>query len=397
MKKDFVLNFAAVALPIAVLQLIVLPVVNSVIGSDSYGLAVSLIAVLNAVPVAMGNSLCNARLLLEGTYLKRKVLGDFNPLLLLICGVSFIVSFVCSVVCGYGWFDACMTGIAGVLMAAYNYQIVAYRLNLDYRGMLVSNALVAAAMLIGMALFLVSDRWQMVLIIGYAAGVAYIAEKTSVMDGGFGKTCLWSETCKAEGALLFSLVLSGLVNYGDRLVLLPLQGGSAVSIYYIASLVGKLLVMVVSPMSTVVLSYVIRSSELKRRSSLKLLGISSVIGLAFWLLTIVLAPPILTFLYPNEAKWAVAFVPIVTGVSVLQAQCSLLNPTLMRFYSAKWQVFGNALALIVLLAGGLYLSDAFGLMGFCLACFISILSKLLLTCALILLVKSSSSYETLEL
>lgn len=396
MKKDFVLNFIAVALPIGVLQLIILPMVNAVIGNDSYGLVVSLIAVLNAAPVAMGNSLCNARQLLEGSYLKRKVAGDFNLLLVLICTAGFIVSFSCASMCGYGWFDAGLLGICGIVMAVYNYQIVAYRLDLNYGGMLVANALVAAVMLGGMALFFVAGCWQLIFIAGYAAGSVYVACRTNVMRGGIGRSSLWSKTCKVEGALLFSLVLAGLVNYGDRLILLPLQGSVAVSIYYIASLVGKLLVMVISPMSTVILSYVVRTDAVDKKSTFKLLGISSVIGLAFWGLTLVLAPPILGILYPNEVSQALVYVPLVTVISVIQAQCSLLNPTIMRFYSAKWQVLCNALALGVLLIAGPLLSGAFGLMGFCVACLASTLSKLLLICLLVLLSKSNSSYDTLE-
>lgn len=396
MKKDFLLNFIAVALPIGVLQLGILPVVNSVVGNSSYGFIVSLVAVLNAVPVAMGNSLCNTRQLLEGTYLKQQIKGDFNLLLVMISAAGIIISFCCASIFGFGWFDAMLLGACGGLMAVYNYQIVVFRLDLDYRGMLAANTLVAAAMLVGMALFLTTGCWQLVFVLGYAAGSVYVACKTNVMRGGVGRSPLWNDACKVEGALLFSLLLSGLVNYGDRLILLPLQGSVAVSIFYIASLVGKLLVMVISPMSTVVLSYVIRTDAVDKESTFKLLGISSVIGLAFWMLTIALAPVVLGVLYPNEVDQAVLYVPLVTAVSVLQAQCSLLNPTIMRFYSAKWQVLCNALALGVLLIGGFLLSDAFGLMGFCAACLLSTFSKLLMICVLVFIVNSNSSYEALE-
>lgn len=395
MKKDFFLNFIAVALPIGVLQLGILPVVNFIVGNSSYGLIVSLIAVLNAIPVAMGNSLCNTRQLMEGLYLKQRVVGDFNLLLVLISTAGFAISLFCAGVYGYGWFDAMLLGVCGGIMAVYNYQIVAFRLDLNFRGMLAANALVAAAMLVGMVLFLAAGCWQLVFIIGYAAGSVYVACRTNVMRGGIKRSPLWRDTCKVEGALLFSLLLSGLVNYGDRLILLPLQGSVAVSIFYIASLVGKLLVMVISPMSTVVLSYVVRTDAVDKKSTFKLMGISSVIGLAFWILTIVLAPTVLGVLYPSEMNQAVLYVPLVTAVSVLQAQCSLLNPTIMRFYSAKWQVLCNALALGVLLVGGFLLSEAFGLMGFCAACLLSTLSKFLLICTLIFIFKSSSAYESL--
>lgn len=196
--------------------------------------------------------------------------------------------------------------------------------------------------------------------------------------------------------LLVSLVLSGVANYGDRLVLLPLMGGAATAIYYIASLSGKLLVMVVSPMSTVLLSYVSRTGENDKLRTGKLLAVSSTIGIVFWGVSCLLAPFILGLLYPNDAREALEYVPVVTVVSVLQAECSILNPTMMRFYSAKWQIIANALSLAVLLILGPWFSSMLGLNGFCLACLVAALAKFTTICVLIFFGRPDAEYATLQ-
>lgn len=396
MIKDFILNFIAVGLPIVVMQLFILPAVNSIVGSEAYGLIVSMIALINTVPVAIGNSLCNTRQLLEGTYRKQGLLGDFNLLLIVFSVAGSLVTLCVSLSYGYGLLDTLLICLSGVFMLLFNYLVVEYRLTLNFQGVVIANAVATVGTVVGAILFFAVGIWQLILIIGYLFGSLYISVRTKVLEGGLRKTPLWKKTCKLEITLLFSLVFLGLVNYGDRLILLPLQGSSAVSIYYIASLVGKLLVTVIAPMSTVILSYAARSEKLSRRKTIGLLCVSLTIGIIFWIVTIIFAPYVIEFLYPNEAVEAVKYVPIVTAVAVIQSLCSVLNPTLLRFYSAKWQIVSNALAFTMLSVLGTVLSSSLGLIGFCMGCFIAMLFKLALILFLILAAKSTALYETLN-
>ena len=61
--NDMLLNLIATAIPVAVLQLIILPMLSNRMGSDEYGLAVTMLSVFNVIPASFGNVLNNIRCL----------------------------------------------------------------------------------------------------------------------------------------------------------------------------------------------------------------------------------------------------------------------------------------------------------------------------------------------
>lgn len=396
MKKDYIYNIIAVFLPIAVLQLLVLPIANSRISDVAYGVLLSEIAAINAIPVVMGNSLCNARQLLEGTYRKLGLKGDFQIILLISQLTSGIIIFALSTMYGEGLAGSSFNVLLAALMLQYNYMICAYRTNIDFVGMLQSNIFISLGMIVGLGFFIVFGVWQLPLIIGYGSGVVYTANRTSISSEKVGVTSHFVQALKLDATLLCSLVLSNLVSSGDRLLLFPLMGGAAVSTYYISSLVGKLLVTAIGPLSTVLLSYVVREQALGKRKIVKLLGVTTALGVAFWIVTCLASPIIIGFLYPEEVASTTQFVPIVTVVSIFQAQTSLLNPYLIRFYKAKWQLGINATTLIIYAVSSFFLVSLFGLFGFCLAGIISSGAKLAVSLFAFFAKHEDSDYATLE-
>ena len=76
---SFVLNLGAVALPLVVLQLLVLPLLGRDMGADQYGFVVAIFAFFSLMPGVMGNSLNNVRLIRE-TEWGAEADADFNIL-----------------------------------------------------------------------------------------------------------------------------------------------------------------------------------------------------------------------------------------------------------------------------------------------------------------------------
>ena len=61
--RDFVTNIIAVALPIAVLQIFVFPLLAKNIGDQKYGLIVTIVSIMTLFSESFGNVLNNVRLL----------------------------------------------------------------------------------------------------------------------------------------------------------------------------------------------------------------------------------------------------------------------------------------------------------------------------------------------
>ena len=79
--SDMALNLIAAAIPIVVLQLILLPMLSRDMNGDEYGLVVTFLSIFGMIPDALGNVLNNIRLIYENRYCKKKIAGDFNVIL----------------------------------------------------------------------------------------------------------------------------------------------------------------------------------------------------------------------------------------------------------------------------------------------------------------------------
>lgn len=395
MKKDLLNNLLSVALPTLVLQIIVLPFINSIVGVNQYGLAISSLAVLNSVSAVVGNSLCNVRQLMEGEYRSQQLRGDFSALNIIFgAGTTAIAVIFCASI-GLTAIECALIAVLSLFMQLYNYALVFFRIDLDFHRALIASAIQSIGLLLGTVGVYFSGLWMLALLLGYGASLIYIGLSTPLLKEPIRFTPLSRKTIRVEMALLGALLLSALVTYGDRLILLPLLGAATVSVFYISSLVGKMLVMVISPMSTVLLSYLARQDSYERSEIKARIALSGLLGILFWIATIIVAPPVLGVLYPNEYVEALRYVPLITLSSIAQAICSVMNPLIMRFFSSKWQLITNAISFLVLLVTCFPLVSYWGLFGFCIACVASSCLRLFMILALLLKGDGDGEFRTL--
>lgn len=384
MKKDMFYNLVATALPILAMQLLILPVINMRTSQEIYGSVIVYWSILNAVPVMVGNAICNARLLLQREYEEKEITGDFNIVL-----TVFIAATLCCMI-GIAFALKCgledgifLIATAGV-MVLYNYAVVFFRIEINYKRMLISNICMTVGYAIGLALFLLGGSWAVVFFLGQVCGLGYLVWATPWKNETFQKTCLIKKSFSMTASLMAALLLAGFAAYSDRLILAPLAGSAILAVYYIATLVGKLVVMAVSPCSTVLLSYMVKRDSISEVPVKKYLIVFAVIGIVFWIVSCIVANPVLSLLYPNQASEAVFYVPICTAASVFVSGCSMFNALLMRFRESRWQVMTNGLYLVLICALTPFFFTYAGLLGYCFAVLLAALIKFVLILLLLL-------------
>lgn len=87
---DMLLNVVATALPLVVLQVIVLPLMAYNMEGEEYGLVVTILSAFSVIPGVLGNTLNNIRLIYDKKYKDCSLSGDFNPMVLAASAVSFL-------------------------------------------------------------------------------------------------------------------------------------------------------------------------------------------------------------------------------------------------------------------------------------------------------------------
>ena len=148
--KDIIINLFAAALCTASLNLIVYPLYAKRYTADEYGNILTAIGVVNLLWAVFGNCLNNTRLVLNKNQNVNNESGTYNPLMIIIGFTGSVIGGIIVFLMGYKSIISialfCATAGVGILRA---YLIVIYRLKLDYKSQMITNAIVSCGYIFG--------------------------------------------------------------------------------------------------------------------------------------------------------------------------------------------------------------------------------------------------------
>ncbi len=381
--KDFLFSFTAYALPVIALQFAVQPYIAAKAGSEENGLFLALYSIVKLCVSVLIAPLANVRLLNKKNC-EENPLHDrgFNALFLLISSVALSV---CTVFCflyrGASadlWDVLRLVGFL-LLVCAHDFYAISFRLSINYKMILIDNALIVGGMLAGLLLFRFTGQWEWVFICGYTMGLTFVLVNTRCWRRGVRlqdvRYCI-----KQYGQLCTSAGLNNATVYCDKLLIYPMIGGYAVSVYNAAAVVSKMVSVVSVPVRNVLLSYIVDKDRFalprKGRTKLWLLaGGGLVVGYgAFYVASLVFC----RLLYPQYFEAAQRYIPFILLAIILETMSNTINVVLLRFAPSRVQIwiFGGKVATylagVILLSGWLQM----GLFGFCSAILIAALVQM---------------------
>jgi len=371
--KDSLINILATALPLLVLQLISLPNAASKLDADTFGIVITLISILTVISFPAGNVLNNIRLLRNDIYSKEGLQGDFNYLLV---GASFISS-VMMVIFSFIFIESLnyINLLLLVLIVIFSifkeYLIVSYRISLNFKGILLNNVLLSLGYMIGTLIFHITGFWEFIYLVGLLISLIYVVTTTDLLAEPLRKTKMYNTTLKEFLILYGSSLLSNFLGYADKIILLPLLGPKNVAIYYAASIIGKIASMLITPINSVILSYIVKIEKINHKVFIKALSLVSIIGVIGYFVTVIISPYFLKIFYPLWADQSVNLIYITSATAIIAVLSSVFHPFNLRYNKLKWQVYMSGTNLIFYLLLAYFLTYSHGLFGFTLAVLIS--------------------------
>lgn len=376
---DMALNISATALPTFVLQLLVLPAISWYMPDERYGLLVTVLSFLNVVPSTMGNVLNNIRLLFNNEYIDEKQKGDFNLILagLAILNVVALAVFLVIYDKELTVFNLLLIVIVSVLWLCREYYIVAFRLNINYLQILICNMLRIVGYGFGFILFRVTGYWQWIYLFGLLFSLVYCFIKSELWKEPFKKTYLFKKTSSQGLLLLIAKILNRLITYADKILIYPILGGAVVSVYYAATIFGKVVSLMITPINSVALTYLSKMRSKKDNTFKSALLLGTGICIVGYFLCLAVSRPVLALLYPRFVDNAMKYIFVTTGTTVLYALISIVDPFIMKFFDMKWQIVINGSTFAVYLTLCLSFLKLWGLMGFCIGALLTNALKLI--------------------
>lgn len=383
---DSLLNIISAALPLLVLQLISYPLIARVVGGEEYGLIITLISVITVVSFPLGNVLNNIRLLRDEEYKEANEEGDFNPLLLgssfvsilLIIYISFYIDSSLEIL------DFILLSLITVASLWKEYLIVTFRLVLNYKGILLNNIFMSLGYLIGSGIFLYLGNWQVIYFTGLLFSLIYILRHTSLHKEKFRFSNLFKITASKGLALYIANLLKNVLSYADKLILLPLLGPVTVAIYYSSTILGKIISMMINPVNSVILSYLVKVDNISLKNVIKMFSVSTIIGVFGYILTVWISPYFLGFFYKDWAEESLELVYITTATAIVGVLSTVLQPFNLRFNKISWQIYLSGIHLVAYVALCFYFFQIAGLKGFTFGVLMATVFKLIMQLSIFL-------------
>ena len=383
MKKDMILNILASGINVVVVQLLCYPVLAYIFGSDEFGVILLVMGVVNMIGGLFSISLNNSRLISQRKYSSGCgwADGDFNVLLLALQGVGLIVVLGICLALGLSAVKSILVSVSFFLITYGGYHSVSFRLIIDYKKIVLLNAVRGVGYLLGLAVAYCFNEWTAPFIAGELCGCIFLSRNGHTPKEPMKVTSRFSGTLKDCAMLIWGNLASSIAQYVDRFLLYPVLGAASVSSYTVASYLGKTAGVVANPISSVLLTYFSKETGgVEMRLFCKRVIAMGLFLLIAYACLVFLSEPLLYILYPTIAAEALPYVPLATGGVVVSVFCGFLQPMALSYARLKWQPIIQFTYLGIYMMAAFLLLTPFGLMGFCAAGLIANSYRALLMC-----------------
>ena len=274
---DSIFSLAGLVIMNAVAQIVVFPLCARRFGEVGYGNLQYLMAYINVLTVSVGSAANYARMVAPAEE-RVKNSGDYNVFLLLVSLVGVPFTYLVRLFGGAPMDNAtyicyCLLFVA---MAFRYYADVSYKITLQYRRFFLYYLFIGIGYAIGAVLVWKTGIWPLGLLVGEAMGVLYAYGGSAVLRRrAFRLSPAWRKAFRVILTFFLAEAVANLILNVDRILLKLLLGASAVTVYYLATLVGKTISVLTGPLNGVLIGYLARYEGKLTRRTMRLLTLGS--------------------------------------------------------------------------------------------------------------------------
>ena len=341
---DLIYSIGAAGIFNLVIQIIVYPDFKRVLGEDKNGVALSIISLIAITAGTCGYAVNCSRILgVEKGYTKS---SDYNLILLCMGTVGSIIGVIYILSLGY---TSALSIVLFILLTFTTmlryYSEVEYKINVNFFRYMIYYILISVGYLIGLLIFHKTGEWMIPLIIGESLAVLFVVIFGKIYRPPFIKpTKNFLPILSSIGFIFLSALIDNVTLHADRILLLAITGdGTAVTVYYAASLMGKVISMLTLPINAIMISYLVRyKGGLTKKLWITIIAAASAFGLVGFVGCLIASPILINVLYSGLLEQAAPILaPAILG-QVLYFVSGMLMMVLLRFKGEKNQLIFNA-------------------------------------------------------
>lgn len=382
--SDSLYSIVALVVMNMVAQFGVYPFWAKQFGEEHYGDILYLLSFINIFAVSVGSALNYARLADSARGETNN--GEYNLILLVMCLLAVLFSYGVQRFAGVAMVGSEVWVFWALLCSTMwrNYIDVDFRLSLNYRGYFKYYMVVSVGYLLGIWLCSVTGIWEVALLPGEILGIVYVFVRgDNLRRKPFRMSIRVRQTVTTCLIMLATNFILNLIFNADRFMLKALIGGTAVTIYYLASLLGKTVSLITTPLNSVIISYLAKyKGEFTWKMFCRLLTVIAAAAVVLVFGCVAASYVLIRILYPESYEMAKEFFVISSVSQVIFFATSVLTVVLLRFAKQQYQLYINLVYAAAFVILGIPMTKSGGIWGFSWAILLANLVRMAVTVVL---------------
>lgn len=390
--SDLIFSIAGLMLMNGMLQLLINPMLNKWLGDDAFGNYQSIFAVVSIMGTTFGVAANYSRMVRSRE--NKDTNGDYNIFLTVISVICIAVAAGTLVVYkSFSVLHFLLLTVLMVLTVLRYYGDVNYRIKLNYKGFFLYYAIITAGYCVGLLLFkYISEQWMLTFILGELAAVVFVLFHGNIFKGKKQLTPSpeFGNTVKSVGILSTTNLLSSVAQQADKIILRLAMGGEAVTTFYVATLLGKVVSLLTTPLNGVLIGYLTKyDGKFTRKMFTVFACVLLCIGLAALVCCYIASKIFVKLFYPGVYDEANQYFFLANAGQIFYFIANCLMTVILRVSSEKYQMYINIVYIVIYAVTVIPLTMNFGLWGMTIALLITNAAKFFIT-AIVGFVKSDS-------
>lgn len=350
---DFLYSMMGLVVMNGVIQLLLYPFLNRELGAEQFGSVLSLLSIVAIMGATFGTAANYSRMVSHTKGVE--VRGDYNLFLAMVGGISLVVSAAGLLWLGMaGWYT--FFGyylLMGITVLRY-YADVEFRLNLNYKRFFIYYLLISVGYVAGVVLFPLTKSWILTMLIGELLAVLYVIFRGRIFTAPlFQRSPNFKANMKSMVILSGTELIATLILNADRLLLQVFAGGVAVTVFYTATLIGKIISLISMPLNGVIMGHLANyKGRFSSAAFLKLCSGGVVLGLLMNAACVGVSYVFVKLMYADIFELVKPYFWLANLGQVFYFISNTLTVILLRFTEEKYQLYINLfyLAAFALLA-----------------------------------------------
>lgn len=347
--KDSLYSISGLVIANVIAQFIVYPIWAERLGDNKYGDVIFLLSLMNILAIGIGSA-CNYAVMKQSVKEEARIF-HYNIFMLIasLCCIPIYYIFYVFVNPDDNHLNTVLYIMLAIATMWRFYLDVEFRLKTHYQNFFWYYAIIGVGYLIGIFLFVKTGLWMFALLPGEIFGIVFVFFREKIYVRKYIKqTEPFADEIKVILILFSTNLLSQLIFNGDRILLKVFLDSGAVTDYYIASLLGKSLTLITTPLNSVIIGYLVKHNyKFDFKFMNKVTLVTFIVAILAVLLCQGASHILISLLYPQNYESVKIYFWIANAAQIFYFIGNTITVVLLRFCKNSYQLYVNLLYAIV--------------------------------------------------